>query len=392
MGQNQPLGLSEDKKKELSPSKTDASIHNLAYDCISQVVVQDFKLFLETVGAQKVLSAYQPMGEYSGHAIARNFLNRLELKGDGSDVVAIPVYAFTNNMLNCSSDPIEIRERGVEVRTTSCIASKNGVPPEYCVAVSHNAGNGVAKEINPEFEIVYTHHLTQGDPYCRYVVKRRSDRMGDMNDLGNLLRVLPPIELPESEKEALTTSYNCSIWINTIRAMLEILGSEDTIALIEVPSKLKGKAFGKDARKLLGLENTDARDAELVIETLGLALGQDHKRLEDGSDLVMAEIKGCALMDGPFETCKQFELLADGICEAIDPSYEFAYDSMMTKGDKTCHWTIKKKGELVKVKTKGEVTSEDPARALGLRLARGEISLEEFEKTIASLKTHGVIK
>jgi len=65
---------------------------------------------------------------------------------------------------------------------------------------------------------------------------------------------------------------------------------------------------------------------------------------------------------------------------------------MMTKGDKTCHWAIRKKGEVAKEKSKEEITSEDPAKRLAMRFANGEISLEEFEKNIASLKKHGMIK
>jgi hypothetical protein len=391
MGQNQQLGQSEEEKKELFHTKTGKSIRKLAYECIYQVVAQDFNLFLGSVGAQRVLSAYQPMAEYSGHAMARNFINKLEMKGDGADIVAIPFYAFINNLLNCSCDPIEIRERGVEVRVTSCYMSKVGVLPEFCVAGSHYAGNGIAKEINPEFEMVFTHHLTQDDPFCRYVVKRKSDRMGDIGNLGKILKVLPPIELPESEKEALTTSYTCTIWMNTIRAMLEVLGSEDTIAFIDIASRFKGEEFGKDAKNLLGIENADARDVELVIETLGSALVQDHKRLEDSSDLVRAEIVGCALMDGPIEACKQFELLAGGVCKSISPTYEFSYDRMMAKGDKTCHWTIRKKRELVKEKVKEEEASDDPVKTLTMRFARGEITEEELEKKISHLRRLGLV-
>ncbi len=386
MGQNQPLELSEGEKKEPSPSNTGESIRKLAYECIYQVMVQDFKLFLETAGAQKVLSAYQPMGEYAGHATARNFLNKLELKGNGADIIAIPIYAFVNNLLDCSCDPIEIRERGVEVRMTSCYVSKVGAPPEYCIAVTHNVGKGIIKEINPEFEIVFTHHLTQGDPYCRYVVKRRLDRIGDTNNLGNLLRVLPPIELPESEKEALTTSYSCSIWMNIIRAMIEVLGSEETIALIDGPSRLKGEEFGNGAKKQLCIENAGARDAELVIEVLGSALGQDYKRLDNSPQIVRTEIEGCVLVDGPIEACKQFELLADGICKSINPNLEFIYNKMRTKGDKTCHWTIRKKREAEKEKAKEVLPSDDPIKMLTTMYIKGEITEEEFRKKLAVLK------
>jgi uncharacterized membrane protein len=41
---------------------------------------------------------------------------------------------------------------------------------------------------------------------------------------------------------------------------------------------------------------------------------------------------------------------------------------------------------------KEEAAHDDPAKALALRFGRGEISLDEFEKGMASLKKHGLVK
>jgi len=65
---------------------------------------------------------------------------------------------------------------------------------------------------------------------------------------------------------------------------------------------------------------------------------------------------------------------------------------MMTKGDKTCHWTIKKKGELVKEKLKEEAPSDDPVKMLAMRFAKGEITEEELEKKVAHLRKLGLMK
>jgi hypothetical protein len=79
----------------------------------------------------------------------------------------------------------------------------------------------------------------------------------------------------------------------------------------------------------------------------------------------------------PPETCLQYESFFNGICEAIDPSYEFAYDRMMTKGDKTCHWTIRKIGQTV---SRDDAVPEDPIKVLKLRYAKGEITREEYQR------------
>jgi hypothetical protein len=63
---------------------------------------------------------------------------------------------------------------------------------------------------------------------------------------------------------------------------------------------------------------------------------------------------------------------------------------MMTKGDKTCHWTIRMKG--LTAHPKSEAASDDPTRRLTNKLIDGEITEEEFERKIALLKKHSVVK
>jgi uncharacterized membrane protein len=65
---------------------------------------------------------------------------------------------------------------------------------------------------------------------------------------------------------------------------------------------------------------------------------------------------------------------------------------MMTKGDKTCHWTISKKGEAAREKAKDEATTDDPVKTLTMRFARGEITEEELERKLAHLRKLGLVK
>jgi hypothetical protein len=104
------------------------------------------------------------------------------------------------------------------------------------------------------------------------------------------------------------------------------------------------------------------------------------------------EIKECPLKNGLPEQCKHLEGVFAGVCEAIDPDYEFTYDRMMTKGDQSCHWTVRKKVYVADSKLRDDVQSENPARILASRFAKGEISLEEFEHSMESLKKHQVVK
>jgi hypothetical protein len=63
------------------------------------------------------------------------------------------------------------------------------------------------------------------------------------------------------------------------------------------------------------------------------------------------------LKGAPPDVCKQFEGVFNGVCEAINPDYEFAYDHMMSKGDAACHWVVRKKA--IKVANQQEPTQDD---------------------------------
>jgi uncharacterized membrane protein len=55
---------------------------------------------------------------------------------------------------------------------------------------------------------------------------------------------------------------------------------------------------------------------------------------------------------------------------------------LMTKGDKTCHWTIRKKGA-AKEKPQGEAAKEPGETAFELlkkRLVKGEITPEQYRQ------------
>jgi len=76
----------------------------------------------------------------------------------------------------------------------------------------------------------------------------------------------------------------------------------------------------------------------------------------------------------------------------MNPEYEFAFDRMMSKGDSTCHWAVRKKGEPEKEKPKEETPSDDSAKMLAMRFAKGEITHEEFDKSMELLRKHKVVK
>lgn len=357
-----------------------------AHASICETVQVDFRALLGHVGVARALDIYKPMGLYSGMAIAHNFTSRLGLKGRDLEALAVPVHAFVGNMYGGCSGPVEFRERGAEVRFSKCPSHSAGASPEYCVAVSHNAAEGITKAINPDYEIIYTHHLTQGDPFCRYVVRRRSCKGEGLDDLGDIVRVMPPVELPDEERAALTISYHCSIWINMMRALLEVEGAEEVLRSVEPPTAAIGRELGEMLRKAGGPFEATLPGLQEAVGLLGSALGQEQHALSQTDGEIVTEVRLCALADGPEEACRQFEMLANGLCASLCPDCELRHIHMRTRGEGRCSWVIRMRrgGE-------GGAPPDEPARILAVRYAKGEIPEEEFERKMAQLRRLGLL-
>jgi hypothetical protein len=78
--------------------------------------------------------------------------------------------------------------------------------------------------------------------------------------------------------------------------------------------------------------------------------------------------------------------------QSIDPDLRFSYNSMMTRGDKVCRWTISKKAEPLKKAATEEESPDDPLKRLTIKFIDGEITEEEFDKRLAHLKKHGIVR
>jgi hypothetical protein len=368
--------------------KVQRELRESAHHLVGRILGLDFEILVRTVGPERTLSAYKELGRYSGRAMARNFIQRLGLEGDGVRTLAIPFYAAINNSIGGKCDRVEVRERGAEVRITSCPWSA-GIP-ERCI-VSHVVNEGIAEEINPEYEIIFTHHLNQGDPYCRYVVKRKSDSAQSIMALGSLIETLPAIELPSDERDALSINMASALWISYITMFEELLGKERTMAILKSPSEDLGREFGKELGKRLGLSGMGVRETKRGVEILGTIIGQEQRTLFEDDDETRVEVLHCVLEDGPVEACRQFEFVVQGMCQSFAPNCQFKHESMRPAGNDRCVWTVRRK-VAGRSENKAPEREEDPTMLLALRYAKGEISEEELDRRMAYLRKHGLVK
>jgi predicted hydrocarbon binding protein len=278
----------------------------------------------------------------------------------------------------------EIKEKGAVGIDYDCIFKR--APPEYCIFQSHFSSEFVTEALDPSYECVFTHHLSNGDPYCRYVFKKKNMPNSELDDLGITIATIPKVEIPKEQSQAFTIYGNHMWWQAITGAFVSIYGPEKTKEILMANAHRIGKEVGnnlKNSNKNIGI---DANSLGQFINSFEMALNQRGEyKSSISNDISQKEITDCSCQTMTVEICDQYEALLHGILDSINPKYELSYERKMTKGDKTCHWTIRKKGSPIDI----EIIPDDPRKALALRFAHGEITEEEFERKMEMLKnTH----
>jgi len=237
--------------------------------------------------------------------------------------------------------PLEIYEGGAIAELFACPNPGMKAPPEMCIAMSHVMSNGFCKAINPDYEAIFTHHMGNGDDCCRWVEKKKGSKF-TLDNLGRLEKTVP-LELPMEERLSFASRMVIMSQLFTFTSALnDLVGSQRTLELVVPLAKETGLRIG--AMMKVG---TDVKgDLTMIKDKIDLLVSPFQ---QSGSSAIISsagiekEIFDCPCKGAPPEVCKQFEGVFKGVCEAINPDFEFAYDHMMSKGETSCHWTVRKK-------------------------------------------------
>jgi len=275
---------------------------------------------------------------------------------------------------------VEVRDDGRYLVIEDC--QTRGQSKAACKCFCAIAARSFWRELDPESEIDWVDSKANGDPSCRIAIKRK----GVPNPVSAVMWVVRDCDAPLSKEDwdfwgRATAGEN---WAIVTRALVDRMGDEKAVALMDPYMRQSGLAFGlrwAQSSKLSGSEDWILAAVYAVQESFGMKLS--GTRENEGQ---LNEVTACPFSGSSPVICHQLEAFFNGICEAIDPEYEFAYDRMMSKGDKTCHWTISKKGGLATQQSKDEAAADDPIKRLTNKYIDGEITEEDFRKKLAVLK------
>jgi hypothetical protein len=358
MGQNQPLAITEEEKAELS------------IGLIREWWITATQMLAEVAGSEKALELLKPYFVNMGKAGSINI--RTLTKGavvgrlTGGWIQRCAVGGISGQTFR-AGDGTSIEEL-LECKT-------EGKSREACICLCSYCMSAGAEEWNSNWEYVLLESLSLGDLKCKWLTKwkARPSLVAEREEFISHEFDALPEEITDDIAEYLGLSMVGEMVVNCTKAFIDFAGSGEAVKKLKAKMESSGISVGKRLASKFEVHELDTT----AIINIFILLNKIHQRegsLSASHEYAEGTITKCPFSDAPNEFCHLHESFCNGICEAIDSTYEFSYDRMMTKGDKACHWTIRKKGEVAK--ESGETALE----LLKKRLVKGEITPEQYRQ------------
>jgi len=334
-----------------------------------------FQAMVDGVGMDATLKAIWPHSKHGGMAMAQNARKRFSIDNDDILAISLPLYWTDGAVARGRCSPLRIFEDGALAEIHSC-PLKEG-PAMLCYAMSHGIAEGISESVNPDFRITFTHHLPNDDEFCRWIVHRKSAD-ARIEDLGPEVDSLK-IDYLDDEKQNL--GDHCSgemlMWLS--RASQD-LGLEDIISeSTRKPLMELGASLIDTLKEPHGVGSDTARASALISGLSGM-LRRRTGTVEVSLNDVKGETTYCPFKTGTELTCEMMEHLFSGFCGAMDPPCAFIYSERSRSEGMPCQWRAK----IINLKNPDsrdlDNDSMDAISILKLRLAKGEISEQEYER------------
>ncbi|MDD1746711.1 MAG: L-2-amino-thiazoline-4-carboxylic acid hydrolase [Methanomassiliicoccales archaeon] len=268
------------------------------------------------------------------------------------------------------------------VESEKCVFQ--GTLPMICECYCNIARSAAVKEIDTDMELESIPGSVKHDPRCivRNHHPTRTLLSGFSNreyDVGTILG-----QISEDEMRWRSHEFSGGVWMMLTYAMVNSLGPERMLNILSSQMRRNGFALGLRIKRDLGIEGSESTSMLDALELFSRAVLQKHTVLTNEPDKIEVEVDGCIWCGHDYSTpehCQLIEAINDSICKSINPDYEFRYLTMRTRGDDRCVWTVQKGSSKLKERPSNlkEVPPElDPLSLLKLRLAKGELSLDEY--------------
>ncbi|MDD1755464.1 MAG: SHOCT domain-containing protein [Methanomassiliicoccales archaeon] len=323
----------------------------------------------DSVGEDSAVKAIRPYLKHSASAALLNLKDVMPSNFEGSSAVAF-AGAFCNYTMGIR-EVAEVTDFGVDFHIEDCPFCP--CSRTFC-RVHAAAIDGFLHIYDLDGEgVVHTFPKRDGKS-CRVVSKPRSLSIEKIPSNPRVIMEMPAFDIPDEQRHSLLLQYVSEWWVDATKAFDDAMEPDLSLDVLSKSAHDAGRAHFKTLIGRAGLEPNGLTACGEIIAQSSPVAPSGCMVITSNENEFKSEVSECAFAASPILICKQIEAFYDGACKSIDPGFEFRYEAMMTKGDQKCIWSIKKKKH-------GDLNApSDAFSILKKRLARGEISIQEFDE------------
>ena len=335
------------------------------------------RALVDSIGGEATVEAMTPY--FKNSAIAGTMFTRHLLGFDKVGIIEIAEIWGLQNLCLGFDHLLDIREDGVLfVHQSPC--RFYDAPKEVCIIYCMVAANTSCEAINPEWSYDLMKSTFDDGPFCKvgggYLHWR-----GKVPPCGKKILLKAPQEFearyPLSLRQDIGIQYFGEFLVLTTNAALDALGDKAFVEVMYPAMFEHEKEVGSALQKEYALTAIDGKSLNGV-DFVNRALRQsgDFQKVADGK--WSKEIGECPFSHASKEFCSLFQNYLEGICKSYDADSWFSYSRCMTSGAPSCVSELRIPVE--RGQTPSHNPYEDHLAVLKMRLAKGEISEEEYAR------------
>ena len=364
------------QKLPTEPHHSDST--KLASDMFLELIITSYDSIRTAVGSENANKVLHPHFENCGKAGYYNVGAGLDLPEAEK---LMKFWLWSNHAVTKSCVKGSYTESSVMLEDKNC--PFEGKVPELCHGYCQTAAEASIREIWPECNFSQIPGDDSNEHTCRWMAfivrdNHMPSKTPNEKEAKSILE-----DLSADYFDWLAHAIPGELLVIATRAMIEIM-DQDKTSLITLPRFNRcGMDFATRYLQHFGLGKGDAESMSKIIETICSAQNQKNRFLRIEKECAVGEIRECPYSDSPDLLCRQFEAFLNGVCSRFNPDFVFKYEQMMTHGDQYCTWKIVRKDIAQSQKSDRPITKENdehPQMILMRRLARGEISIKEYEE------------
>jgi hypothetical protein len=297
----------------------------------------------DTVGSTKTLEIITPNMKAHAPAVLAYQLKMFKQLGykDCPDyIISSLSYQVQHIILRRTFKDLEITAKGLKGgEIISCPFQSDSI--DVCRIICDLLAKIIVSNANPDLEFIPGPKLTAGDPFCMGFLIYKGKPMWDE---GETIAVLRRPRIPDELIDYILFAWMGEMWAMACNSAMEFFGEEEALELLRSYMMQNGMSTAHQLQKKLKLIGNDAQIIGEIIDYCNLAVQQKGQILVSSPNHFEKEIRECPFYGMSHTICSGLlTARSNGICNAINPEFGFFSDQHMCKGDKVCHWVIKKK-------------------------------------------------